>query len=148
MTGSLQIKNDKYYAVLSWYEGKKRKQKWIATGFTVKGNKRRAEAFLKQEMDKLKEVQDCHLTGTDEPFLPFMERWLNEVEAYSIRVTTLEQYKAVFRNVISTFPAFQNVTLRDLAPGYIQSFYNSEIKRGVSPSTVRKYHTNIHKCLK
>lgn len=148
MTGSLQIKNDKYYAVLSWYEGNKRKQKWIATGFAVKGNKRRAEVFLKQEMDKLKEVQDCHLTGIDEPFLPFMEQWLNEVEAYSIRVTTLEQYKAVFQNVISTFPAFQNVTLRELAPGYIQSFYNSEIKRGISPSTVRKYHTNIHKCLK
>lgn len=147
MTGSLQIKQNKYYAVLSWYEGEKRKQKWIATGFDVKGNKRRAEAFLKQEMDKLEKLQDRHLTGTDQPFLSFMERWLNEVEGYSIRVTTLEQYKAVFRNVISTFPAFQNVTLRGLAPGHIQSFYNSEIKRGVSPSTVRKYHTNIHKCL-
>ena len=63
-----------------------------------KDNKRRAEAFLKQEMDK-----------------PFMEQWLNEVERYSIRVTTLEQYKAVFRNVISIFPAFQNVALRGLA---------------------------------
>ena len=119
MTGSLQIKNDKYYAVLSWYEGEKRKQKWITTGFDVKGNKRRAEAFLKQEMDKLEKLQDHHLTGTDQPFLPFMEQWLNEVEGYSIRVTTLEQYKAVFRNVISTFPAFQNVTLRGLAPGHI-----------------------------
>lgn len=103
---------------------------------------------MKQEMDKLEKLQEHHLTGTDQPFLPFMERWLNEVEGYSIRVTTLEQYKAVFRNVISTFPAFQNVTLRGLVPGHIQSFYNSEIKRGVSPATVRKYHTNIHKCLK
>lgn len=51
MTGSLQVKNDKYYAVLSWYEGKKRKQKWVATGLGVKGNKRRAEAFLKQELE-------------------------------------------------------------------------------------------------
>ena len=92
MTGSLQIKQNKYYAVLSWYEGKKRKQKWIATGLDVKGNKRRAEAFLKQEMDKLEKIQERHLTGTDQPFLPFMEQWLNEVEGYSIRVTTLEQY--------------------------------------------------------
>ena len=76
-----------------------------------------------------------------------MARWLDEVEACSIRVTTLEQYKAVFHNVISTFPLFQDVTLRELAPGYIQSFYNAEIKRGVSPETVWKYHTNIHKCL-
>lgn len=104
MTGSLQIKQNKYYAVLSWYEGERRKQKWIATGFDVKGNKRRAEAFLKQELDKLEELQDHHLTGTDQPFLSFMEQWLNEVEGYSIRITTLEQYKAVFRNVISTFP--------------------------------------------
>ena len=52
MTGSLQIKRDKYYAVLSWYEGEKRKQKWIATGLPAKGNKRRAEAFLKQELEK------------------------------------------------------------------------------------------------
>ena len=99
-------------------------------------------------MDKLEKLQERHLTGTDQPFLTFMEQWLNEVEGYSIRITTLEQYKAVFRNVISMFPAFQSVTLRGLAPGHIQSFYNSEIKRGVSPSTVRKYHTNIHKCLK
>ena len=48
---SLQIKRDKYYAVLSWYEGEKRKQKRIATGLPVKGNKRRAEALLKQELD-------------------------------------------------------------------------------------------------
>lgn len=47
MTGSLQIKRDKYYAVLSWYEGEKRKQKWIATGLAVKGNKRRAEDALR-----------------------------------------------------------------------------------------------------
>ena len=49
--------------------------------------------------------------------------------------------------MISLFPAFQNVTLRSLTPGQIQSFYNQEIQRGISPATVRKYHTNIHKCL-
>ena len=43
-----------------------------------KDNKRRAEAFLKQEMDKPEKIQDHHLTGTDQPFLPFMEQWLKE----------------------------------------------------------------------
>lgn len=147
MTGSLQIKRDKYYAVLSWYEGEKRKQKWIATGLSAKGNKRRAEAFLKQELEKAQQAQKHHLNGEDQPFLPFMEKWLDEVAAYAIRSTTLDQYKAVYKNVISPFPAFQNATLRSLTPGHIQSFYNQEIQRGISPSTVRKYHTNIHKCL-
>ena len=147
MTGSLQIKNDKYYAVLSWYEGDKRKQKWISTGLPVKGNKRRAEAILKQELEKAEHIQSYNLTGEDQLFLPFMAQWLDDVEAYSIRVTTLEQYKSVFKNVIQPFPPFQNVTLRGLTPGHIQTLYNNEIKRGVSPATVRKYHTNIRKCL-
>jgi len=147
MTGSLQIKRDKYYAVLSWYEGEKRKQKWIATGLPAKGNKRRAEALLKQELEKAQQAKKHHLNGEDQAFLPFMAKWLNEVEAYATRSTTLDQYKAVYKNVISPFPAFQNVTLRSLTPGQIQSFYNQEIQRGISPATVRKYHTNIHKCL-
>ena len=34
MTGSVQQKNGKYYAVLNLYDEKgKRKQKWIATGY-------------------------------------------------------------------------------------------------------------------
>ena len=43
MTGSLQIKNDKFYMVLNSTENGKRKQKWISTGLPVKGNKRKAE---------------------------------------------------------------------------------------------------------
>ncbi len=147
MTGSLQIKRDKYYVVLSWNEGEKRKQKWIATGLPVRGNKRRAENILQQEIEKLKSAKSCILTGADQPFLPFMAQWLDNVEAYSIRSTTLEQYKAVFRNVIEPYPPFRNVTLRGLTPAYIQGLYNQQIKRGVSPATVRKYHTNIHRCL-
>ena len=47
MKGSLQIKNGKYYAVLSYKnEQGKDTRKWIATGLTEKGNKRKAEAML------------------------------------------------------------------------------------------------------
>ena len=49
MTGSLQIKGGKYYAVISYKnETGKRKQKWIGANLTVKGNKRRAEDFLQK----------------------------------------------------------------------------------------------------
>lgn len=90
-----------------------------------KDNKRRAEAFLKRRRSSQEKIQDHHLTGTDQPFLPFMEQWLNEVERYSIRVTTLEQYKAVFRNVISIFPAFQNVALAGIGPGSLRPALHS-----------------------
>ena len=42
MTGSLQIKNDKYYIIVNLKENGKGKQTWIATGLDVTGNKRKA----------------------------------------------------------------------------------------------------------
>lgn len=41
MTGSLQIKKDKFYMVLNLTQNGKRRQKWISTGYTVKGNKKK-----------------------------------------------------------------------------------------------------------
>ena len=49
MTGSLQIKNEKYYAVLNFKDSTgKRVQKWINLNLPIKGNKRRAEAVLNE----------------------------------------------------------------------------------------------------
>ena len=47
MTGSLQIKKDKFYMVLNLTQNGKRRQKWISTGYTVKGNKKKAEQMQK-----------------------------------------------------------------------------------------------------
>ena len=44
MTGSLQAKRGKYYAVLNFVDNTgKRKQKWVYTGYEVKNNLRKAE---------------------------------------------------------------------------------------------------------
>ena len=53
MTGSLQIKNDKYYAVINYKDDyNNRKQKWVPTELTVAGNKRKAEKFLNNYLQK------------------------------------------------------------------------------------------------
>ena len=53
VSGSLQVKDGKYYAVLSLRTNEltkkgniKYRTKWISTGFEVKGNKKRAKEFL------------------------------------------------------------------------------------------------------
>ena len=38
MTASIQTKNERYYIVLNWMEGSKRKQKWVKTEYSVGGN--------------------------------------------------------------------------------------------------------------
>lgn len=50
MTGSLQVKNDKFYIIINLKENGKRKQKWIATGLEAKGNKRKAEQLLRETL--------------------------------------------------------------------------------------------------
>jgi hypothetical protein len=62
MTGSLQIKNNKYYAVLNVIgDDGKRKQKWITTNLEVKGNKKKAAKILVLEFNNLLSPQmDVH----------------------------------------------------------------------------------------
>lgn len=49
VTGTLREKKGLYYAVINYYnEQEERKQKWFPTKLTVKGNKKKAEALLKQ----------------------------------------------------------------------------------------------------
>ena len=62
MTGSLQQKTladgkAYFYIVLNFYDRHtgKRKPKWIATGLPVKGNKRKAEQLLYEEIAKYPE---------------------------------------------------------------------------------------------
>lgn len=57
MTGSLQIKDNKYYIVLNSYASGKRRQKWIRTDLPVKGNKRRAEQLLRQTIQAYERQQ-------------------------------------------------------------------------------------------
>ena len=53
MTGSLKIKNGVYYAVINYKDNYgKYKQKWISTGLKERGNKKEAQKFLKEQLDK------------------------------------------------------------------------------------------------
>ena len=53
MTGSLQEKRGKFYAVLNFRDEEgKRKQKWFPLDLPIKGNKRKAEAMLRDLLNQ------------------------------------------------------------------------------------------------
>ena len=57
VTGSLQIKNGRYHAVMNLEdENGKRYQKWISTGLPVRGNKKAADRFLQNELAKVESL--------------------------------------------------------------------------------------------
>ena len=85
VAGHLREKNGYYYAVLNYNDAfGKRKTKWIATGLTVKGNKKKAEAFLMEERQKLQPEEPVE---GDIFFADYMEQWLDVVKS-SIAVAT------------------------------------------------------------
>lgn len=143
MTGSLQIKNNKYYIVINYYdENNKRKLKWIKTDLPVKNNKRKAEELLKETLVK---YNDCKINYSDISFIDFMDNWF-ESKKDSLRPCTYERYYGQFKKHIKPF--FKNISLQELSPVHIQNYYNKKIKEGLSGNTVLKHHANINNCLK
>lgn len=78
--GNLYERNGIYYAVISYYEDGKRKQKSVSTKLPVKGNKRKAIEFLenqKQEYEKKEQMEN--LEGDGILFVDFMEEWFKTI---------------------------------------------------------------------
>ena len=141
MTGSLQIKRDKYYAVLNMYdENHKRKQKWIDLELSSKGNNYRK---ANQKLNNiLAEYDSQDLKYTNISFVDFMQNWLDLKS--NIRANTLYSYQIVLNAHIK--PYFKTKKLQDIKPIDIQNYYNYKLKN-LSGNTVLKHHANIHGCL-
>ena len=85
MTGSLQVKNGKYYMVLNSTENGKRKQKWISTGLPEKGNKRKAEQMLREKLTE--EEKRNPVVCSDMTVADSVRRWLTRhTEVISTRL--------------------------------------------------------------
>ncbi len=95
MTGSLQIKRGFYFIVLNTYDANgKRKQKWISTGLTEKGNKKRAEKMLQEKLRENEKTEK--LVRTEMLFSDAVRYWLNDVEI-RVDAVTLQGYEALAR---------------------------------------------------
>lgn len=153
VTGSLQVKNGTYYAVLNLKdENGKRKQKWISTGLPIKGNKRRAEKILRdkiQEWDNKIVEYYSSITVAE-----YFEKWLVEIKS-EVRPNTYRNYKGNMENHIIPYYKKKGILLQDLKPYHLSEFYraehnsNSRLNGGkaLSSTTIRHHHQNISKAL-
>ena len=104
ITGSLQKKKGLYYAVLNLYDDYgKRKPKWIPTGYTIKGNKKKAEEKLEQfkieyeQKSKIK-LRDPNIYDKYQNilFCDYMVEWL-EKQKGKVEQTTYIGYEQVIK---------------------------------------------------
>lgn len=147
ISGHLFIKNGKWYAVLGVYDSdNKRKNKWIDTGFSGKGNKKKAEAVLQELRTYYSYLRKIDQNAGEMLFCDYMLNWLESMES-RIAPNTYYQYKLVVRNQI--YPHFygKGVQLRKLNEIHINEYYDNLYRQGVSSNTVQKHHANIRKAL-
>ena len=143
MTGSLQIKNGKYYAVLNYKDNNgKRKQKWLCTELDVKGNKRKAEQFLHNAIIEYEGMSEIK---TDILFCDYIMKWLGDMKNH-IEITTFEGYSNNIKNHIYPYFYKNKIKLTELTAKDISEYYNYKMK-SLSANSVKRHHANIRKCL-
>ena len=146
MTGSLTIKNGKYYAILNIYEDGKRKKKWINSGLPEKGNKRKAEAFLREKIAEYERMEG--LVKTDILFADYVRHWLTHI-ARKVDEVTMQGYQTLADSHILPYFDQKKVPLRSLDHTMIQRYMDEKHecgrldgKGGLSPRSLR-LHKNI-----
>ena len=146
ITGSLQVKSGKYYAVLRINE----KQKWFSTGYTVKGNNKKA---AKAEMQKILEEQEEKIEAEaiaaakaakrreyegDTPFVKWIERYLAN-KKYDLRQITYESYIEYTDLHILPYFTELDLTLAEISPQHIRDYFNAKREGGLSTNSIKKH---------
>jgi len=151
VAGTLAVKNDIYYMVLSYYDGKKQKKVWRTTKLPVKNNKKKAEEML-QELRKsfvIPEKEEAIQQLSDDPlFHDYLVKWLYIKKLDDIEESTFGWYQLIINNIIIPFFKPLNLTLTQVTPGVIQDFMIfCQEERCVSTASIRKYYSCINQTL-
>ncbi len=119
---------------------------------TAKGPKRKTVygKTRKEAGDKLAMLLSDRIEGIvydDEGMTlgEFLDRWLKDCVRGSVRESTFDRDSYLINNHVK--PALGRRKLKRLAPTDVQSFYRDTLDAGLSPSTVHKIHTVLHKAL-
>lgn len=168
----LQKKKGLFYIVLNCKdENGKRKPKWIPTGLSIKGNKKRAEVMLIEARKSFSEPtdnEDVELSSETEVniedfnnkpgfeavldpddilFSDFMLEWL-EIVRPSIELITYISYTNAVQVRIVPYFREKGISLLSLKPCHVQDFYKYAFTElNVKANTVIHYHANIRSAL-
>lgn len=155
ITGTLQTKKTKkgtqyFYMVLQITnpDGTKEKPKWEATGLTVPGNKRKAQAMLTNRIAELSQISSNnpledifssaskHTTTSPEKssksanilFSEWINEWISSKDG-TVRASTLEGYALHAKHIIQYFSQ-KGILLSDLTYQDIDNYCTYMLKEG------------------
>ena len=146
MTGSLQVKNGKYYMVLNSTENGKRKQKWLSTGLPEKGNKRKAEQMLREKLQQY-ELHNGRVES-EVLFADYICKWLTDARS-KVDPVTFQGYEILVNSQIVPYFSEKQFRLREITVEILQAYIEEKREKGrrdgkggLSPASLRR-HKNI-----
>lgn len=163
VAGHLREKRGYYHIVLSYTDANgKRHTPSKSTGLPVKGNKKRAEAMLREaQLAKEQELEQealhpqvCSAIGpvftqADIRFTDFMSMWLDMMRS-NVQETTFSSYSSCVKRSINPYfdKFYPGIKLTEITPAHIQEYYIYERKtRNLSNNSILRRHANIRKAL-
>lgn len=151
MTGSLAIKSGKYYVILNIYENGVRRKKWINTQLPEKGNKRRAEQFLREKLAEYELLEG--IIRTDITFSDYIRVWLEHI-VRKVDEVTMQGYETLAKGHLLPYFDKSKIKLTDIDHIAIQKYIDEKHKNGrkdgkggLSPRTLRLHNNILHQTL-
>ena len=156
MTGSLQFKHGKYFAVINFTENGKRKQKWINTNIGKDGRKKEASKFLRNvlcDFEKNLNASKNEKFISTILFADYIVEWLKEAEL-KVDTVTYQHYKNDDENHVIPYFKSNKIKLVDIDRQVLQNYFNYKAKKGrldgkggLSPKTLRNHKNVIYQAL-
>jgi integrase len=146
MTGSLQLKRGIWQCVLNFKDKNgKRKQKWISTELHERGNKKKAEAILRNLISE--HGENNYIEPTKMLFCDFVSEWVS-ASKNQVQPTTYDNYVHMLNKHV--YPHFKvlGLTINQVKPLHIQQYHTAKADEGLSPNTIIKHHAIIRTALK
>lgn len=151
MTGSLTVKNGKYYAVLNVYENGKRKKKWICTDLPEKGNRRKAEKFLREKLNEYERMSG--IVKSDVLFSEYIQIWLDHISR-TVDAITMQGYMNTAQCHVIPYFSSRKTKLSDIDFKILQEYIDQKHKNGrkdgkggLSPKSLREHKNVISQAL-
>ena len=147
VAGHLRAKNGYWHMIIIYYdEMGKRKERSFTTHLKTKGNRRKAEEMLYEKRRKFTAELDIRRNAKGVYVDAYLEHWLELIQP-TVSPTTFKAYSLIVRNSICPYFKKMDLPICDLESKHIAAYYDSLLKRGLSTTTVRRHHANIHKAL-
>ena len=147
MKGNITVKNGRWYAIINYKdEYGQPKVKWVATGLTEKGNKRKAEEALKQALEDYENNLTYEKSDDSKMlFADYMNKWL-EMAKPNLQLSSYGAYQKQVKQIAEYFQPKQ-IRLLDLKPMDIAGYYSHMLENGKTIQACEHHHVNIRKAL-